>query len=426
MTWKLTITRAALAALTDGLRANPARVQVCPAGLSRLPDSTELLLHSVGPSASNWNLPARVVVLGAANELDLNARLQQALARPVADSPAVFLALDANSGRVAGFAHSSTGTFEPLDEFTVVAEGFPRVIFSPTGNAPLSTSEAQIWSRTIGALGETVWRRLTELRYCLVGCGRTGSLVASSLGRFGAKHLTLIDPDRWEMHNLGESADIIGPDSVGQAKAALLADVLGDSLAVPREGAVVRALNESVLSLPALLAAKAADVFICAADNPTAHLATAVLAKLYLKPLLDIGTGVLVAPGGEQRMGADVRLVLPDRCLVCFGGVSGFAEARRELLEGSAVGATPIESRRERLGSLRSLNMVATGHALRLLEELAAGRIRASAWLNLEFEPDGLPRLNLPVSAAPSRCSACSFTGHGDSGITRLAEMLRT
>jgi hypothetical protein len=36
--------------------------------------------------------------------------------------------------------------------------------------------------------------------------------------------------------------------------------------------------------------------------------------------------------------------------------------------------------------------MVATGHALRLLEESAAGRIRQSAWVNIEFARDGLFR----------------------------------
>jgi len=428
MQWKLTLTRAALADLSAGLRANPARVRVCPAGFSRLPESTELLLHSVDSSMpATRGLPARVVVLGAAAERDLPARLCHALERPVTDPPAVFLALgtSAASGHVAGFGYPSLGVAEPLSSLTVVAEGLPRITPSTSAGLPLSLTESDIWSRTIGALGENVWRRLTELHYCIIGCGRTGSQMAASLSRFGAKRLTLIDPDRWEMHNLGE-CDTVGVAAVGQAKATALAGSLADSLASQREGANLSALKESALALPALIAAKESDVLICAADNATAHLATAVLAKLYLKPLLDIGTGVLTMPGGGRRMGADVRLVLPDRCLMCFGGVAGFAEARRELLEGRiARNHSTRDWQRERIGSLRSLNMIASGHALRLLEEFAAGRIRASTWLNLEFGGNGLPALTTPASEINGRCAACGFTGHGDSGITQLADMLR-
>jgi len=50
--------------------------------------------------------------------------------------------------------------------------------------------------RLIGALGGAdVWDRLTGLHYTLVGLGRTGSLVAHTLARRGARRLTLIDPD---------------------------------------------------------------------------------------------------------------------------------------------------------------------------------------------------------------------------------------
>ncbi len=59
------------------------------------------------------------------------------------------------------------------------------------------------WSRTIGALGgEDVWQRLIRLRVAVIGCGRSGSITALSLARLGLRHLTLIDPDMVELHNL--------------------------------------------------------------------------------------------------------------------------------------------------------------------------------------------------------------------------------
>jgi hypothetical protein len=136
MEWKLTLTRAALAELSAGLRANPARVRVCPAGLSWLPELAELILHSVDsitPAARS--LPARVVVLGAANERALVLRLRNALKRPVADPPAIFLVLGtaAASGYVAGFGYAALGVAEPLSTLTV-SEGFPGVKFSANWN----------------------------------------------------------------------------------------------------------------------------------------------------------------------------------------------------------------------------------------------------------------------------------------------------
>ena len=419
MNWKLTLTRRALASLSAGIRANPARVRVSPAGLSRLQGSTEFLLHSVDSSPrADHQASANAVVLGASSEAEFASRLRSALARPVADPPTAFLALGTGSvsGRVAGFVSPSPGLAEPLSTIAVAAEGFPRLDLSLDAR-PLAATEATMWSRTIGALGETVWRRLTDLRYCLIGCGRTGSLVAASLRRFGAKHLTLIDPDRWELHNLGES-DVVGAGAIGQSKAASLA---GSFLSL-REDSAVNVVKESALALPSLIAAKESDVLICAADNPTAHLATAVLAKLYLKVLLDIGTGVLAAPGGGRRVGADVRLVIPDRCLMCFGGIAGFDQARRELL----TSQTSLPWPSQRAGSLRSLNMIATGHALRLLEEMAVGRLRESTWVNLEFQGDGLPVLSNTQPELRGGCPACGFTGYGDGGITELAEMLRS
>jgi hypothetical protein len=378
----------------------------------------------VDPAGPFFHDPlARVVVVGAPTLRDFSACLSGDLAAHVNGGvPSVLLALGVGSaaGRVAGRCFSSSGVVEDLSVLKVIAEGLPHVDFSSSEAARLSDTEASIWSRTIGALGEGVWRYLTDLRSCLVGCGRSGSLMAASLRRFGVKHLTLIDPDYWEMHNLGES-DVVTVSEIGTGKASSLAS----GLIHLRNGADVSAIQKSVLSLPALIAAKESDVLICAADNPTAHLATAVLANLYLKPLLDIGTGVLAAQNEERRTGADIRLILPGRCLMCFGGIAGFEQARRNIFGQGIVHIPPASAWRSgRAGSLRSLNMIAVGHALRLLEELAVGRIRESTWLNLEFQACGLPVLAVRAPAPLTGCRMCQFTASGDPGLTELPKML--
>ena len=169
------------------------------------------------------------------------------------------------------------------------------------------------------------------------------------------------------------------------------------------------------------MALKPADVFICCVDDDAARLATGLLASLYLRPLLDVGTGVLAT--SEPRVGADVRLVLPGRCLLCLGGVADLDAARRDLLHGAAS-AAPVEWRRQRRGSLRSLNGLAVHLGLRLLEGLVSGRRRDSAWLRLETDASALPALEHRTLPAVPLCRACAWTGTGDAGVGALRRLL--
>ena len=70
--------------------------------------------------------------------------------------------------------------------------------------------------------------------------------------------------------------------------------------------------------------------------------------------------------------------------------------------------------------------MIAAGHALRLFEQFAAGRIPRQYMTNAEFDVNCLPLLNSPVPEVDRRCSACRFTGFWDAGINYLAQMLHT
>jgi len=148
-----------------------------------------------------------------------------------------------------------------------------------------------------------------------------------------------------------------------------------------------------------------------------------VLAKLYLKPLLDIGTGVFETPDNQRRAGADVRLVMPETCLLCFGGLNNLAVARARLIAGQDVAAIG-DWREQRAGSLRSLNMLAVSLGIRLVEELAAGRRGESAWLRVEFDAAGLPRLEQRSTASQPGCPLCLHGGWGDAGLRLGLEAL--
>lgn len=314
----------------------------------------------------------------------------------------------------------------PLEELYLIGSGMHRVdgitVLPTFLVAPNVERARERWSRTIGALGgENIWQRLTLLRIGVVGCGRSGSLAALGLARSGIAHLTLIDPDTIEIHNLGEMEGV-GDADLGRPKAQALAANLqaalsGSTLTL---NAIVSAISEPA----ALMAASQCDVIFCCADNDGARLATAMLATFYHRVLIDIGTGIQLNPVGEARrarqMGADVRLIVPgDGCLLCRGGLTQYASAVAELTDVRAQAAQPADWREHRAGSLHALNQVAAGLGVLMLQDLTAERVSTSLWAHLEFDANGILRTEYP-SLPPhdsNVCTLCARAGLGDAAL---------
>ncbi|GIU73099.1 MAG: hypothetical protein KatS3mg004_0186 [Bryobacteraceae bacterium] len=422
--------RAAWTALLKRLERDPSAPQFCPAGRSQPGHTAELLVTQEGHSAQSVP-PRRVVVIAATRPGELAARLRSlGLEQLGADvAAALAVGVGAAAGRVAGLALGPHGA-SPLSSVRILMKGLPEIPLAASPgivpwSLPATEAERAVWSRSLGALGERAWRRLASLHVVQIGCGRTGSLMAASLARIGIRNLTLVDPDRLEAHNLGEM-DLMRPQQIGDFKVYAAAEELermayrlgcdaGSRLSVAP-------LAEPVSSLKALEAAKRADVLISCVDNETARAAVAVLARLYLKPLLDVGTAVL-EESGRRHMGADIRLVMPDECLLCVGGLNEPGVAMSRLIAAPEE-TSGLDWRRHRAGSLRSLNTVAVGLGLRLLEELAAGRRGTSAWVRVEFEANGLPYLEVRDSRRREQCPLCRYGGWGDDGISRCVPEL--
>jgi hypothetical protein len=398
----LTITLAALRHCLAQFATWPGRAVRLTAGVSRLPDRFELLLHTPPPEALDLPGLVDISVIPAGR-----ASIHDALLRP--DRPSALVALGGAAGEIGGVFLSSTGAV-PIDSISLVGPGMPRLLADPPDGSP-SAPDLEMWSRTIGALGESAWRRLRSLHFAVVGCGRSGSLAAIALARMGARRLTLVDPDTVESHNIGESAGLTLRDLASPKPLSLAALIRRET---SPDALRLDALAGSVVSLSALVSLKSADFIVCCVDNAAARIAADFFAKLYLKPLVDIGTGIPSSAdkGRPRRMGADIRLILPGRCLLCFGGIAGMNTA-------------PVSDwRRQRAGSLRSLNETAVGLALRLIEEFVAGRLRDSVWLQLDTLDNGIPELR-PVSVGAGQgCRICRMTGLGDDGIHRISSVV--
>jgi molybdopterin/thiamine biosynthesis adenylyltransferase len=272
----------------------------------------------------------------------------------------------------------------------------------------IDPQEVERWSRVVGALGEQTWRRLTSLKFCLIGVGRTGSLVATSLAKIGVRWLCLIDPDRLELHNL-DAMDGVEEKDIGRYKA----EVMEESLRRNFPYISATPLPQSLLTPKAIRLVKSADFLICCVDDDAARLIAGSLACLYAKPLLDIGTGIFQGRDRNIEMGSDIRLILPgDGCILCWGGVANPQEAIATLTRGSRERRN---WREERIGSLRSLNQVAAHLGLGMVESLIAGRLNRSTWLRLEVNEQGLPLVrSIAHRDSLRRCPMCNIGGLGD------------
>ena len=348
------------------------------------------------------------------------------------------------SGDLFGALRTDAGV-HPFGEIFLVGPGMHQVSQPPgsvslPGSNPMPSGEpgtrddnrALRWSRTIGSLGgRTVWEQLTRLRFAIVGCGRSGSLAATSLVRMGVQHLILVDPDDVEIHNLGESALLTGAD-VGSKKAFALAGHLLSEARVCGASSphapspLIRCVPWEVSDPKAVAALREADVVISCTDNDQARLITALVSILEHKVLMDVATGIHFdptrSPGGEvrtlpRRMGADVRLIVPgSACLLCMGGVADYDGAVERLIHGPPRGEVEPTWEEERAGSLSSLNQIAVHFGLQLLQDLVAGRVQESRWSQLDFENDG--RMTIHQSLASQEwawedCPMCQEIGRG-------------
>lgn len=282
--------------------------------------------------------------------------------------------------------------------------------------APELGAEA-IWSRTIGALGgHATWERLRGLRLALVGCGRTGSLMAEALVRTGFRDISLLDPDVVEAHNLGEAATFVVKD-VGRHKVSALRDHLlgiADPLGM---AARIEAVVGNIWDLRGARTARDAELIVTCVDNDRARLSAALVATIYHRALLDVGTGIRVGRNGEQEQGCDVRLVVPGTgCLLCNGGnLSDFDAALNDLCHFRQPGGGS-NWQSGRTGSLRSQNETAVGLARQLLEGLLTERVQATTWHHVSLEATG-PSIETRAAPPDPNCDLCRRAGWGDLSV---------
>ncbi|HPE70935.1 MAG TPA: ThiF family adenylyltransferase [Candidatus Competibacter sp.] len=409
--YDLALPRAVIEAVLSG-RVGRERLWSGPAGISDQGDTVEWL----APRLTAWGMAdaeGPLVLARVTPDLPDPADWVGVLAQAGLEAAVTVVGLGLTPAGAASAWVRTAGDWQPVRRLRLVGRGMHCLSLTEPAEVAPDPADSDRWSRVIGALSLPVWQRLRGLHYAVIGVGRAGSLLATSLARLGARRLTLIDPDRVEPHNL-DAMDGVYPADVGRFKVEVVAEHLRR---IGGPALIVTPLPHGLTTPPALSAVRAAEVFLCAVDDERTRLAAGILATLYLRPLLDIGGGVLRDDAGQLVPGGDIRLILPDegRCLWCFGGLSQAARSPALL----RTSEPPAPWQQLRAGSLRSVNQINAHVGLRLLEAMVA-ESGGSVWLRLE-EAEGIPQLVNQTPPPAFQCPLCAKElGRGDAGLGRL------
>lgn len=247
-------------------------------------------------------------------------------------------------------------------------------------------------SRLIGALGGETAGRLAAARIGIIGVGGLGSQIASLLALGGTRSLTLVDPDVLEASNLHRMPFGLSLGQLGLPKVEAVADLLRNA-----GGTDCAVFAKGIEDYETRLALRYCDLLVVATDNAPSRRLAATFASDYLITAIGIGTGV--GDVETSPPGFEVGLAVPgDGCLNCVmalptTGSFEFGTGRR--------------------GSLASLNQLAAGFAMRVIEDFASARmVKSQAWRGVW---DGGLRVESMTRAAS--CACRSTFGRGDFGL---------
>ena len=447
------------AILRDLLSGSPGQRVGASIGLSRRVDGTDFLARRLSSSLEEPGPRGAAVFWIAPDAASLDPATVARVLSGEAGEPRVGLALGVGDieGRARGVVRLHAGSLRPLDALRLIGPGLPCIELGEARQPAMPADLLQpagLHSRRVGATGAAAFARLQRLSVVLVGAGGTGSVFATTAARMLSRGLlTIVDPDGLKEHNLGAWADPRDPRSgrlVGRRKAEALAEQIRAMPGAPLVHTVAAPLQDWA-TLPAV---KQADVLVTCVDNAASRLAAAFLSVIYLKPLIDVGTGVFLGSGprehaarmveqesasragnisvmptfppaliegGVRTTGADVRLVLPcdpgAGCLLCAGGVGVLNGGQMDA--GPGIRRTRAPFWASRAGSQLTLNTVAAMEACDLLQDLLTGRVDGSRHRQYDRAP-GPEWRDAPFEAAPPACPLCRRAGLGDAALDDL------
>jgi hypothetical protein len=391
--WRLVVARPAWEMALRSLLIKP---DVCATGNLRwntTHTSRELLIEAVTINGQAPTGQARLpladwFVLCVASANESNAAMA-ALANRFQPKPGQLLVIvrfDARNRTRWDAVITKEGELTPLSEIHIVGSEMLKLSRHDDISPQLPQWVSRRWSRTAGALGEDVVRRLRKSTVTLVAAGRNGSALALQFAALGVRRLRIIDPDILALENLDAMPGLAARD-VGWLKLT----ALGRRLRQFRPDLKLSLLPKPVTDAEAVkLLHERTDVLVTAVGNDTPRLAAAIIARQTVTVHLDVGTSIQRTADGNSSITGDIRLLLPgEGCVACVGGLANLKDTLDDLHAppGSLRRRLRPSWHEERQGSLISINAITVGAGVQAWLDLLGGRLRSSFWQRIAWIP---------------------------------------
>ncbi len=236
--------------------------------------------------------------------------IQIVFGRMDTDRPQFTLVMDGN-GEILVRAYGPDLKAYPLELTRII--GDQLVIRYENRGKGLVPSEFDRQTRVFGA---RTTEDLRQLRVTIVGCGGTGSAVASLLARIGVTRFGLIDIDRVDITNLNRLAFSTRADAIARR---YKVDVVADAIADMGLAQSVVRMKQYVDHPDCHDLLRSSDVIFGCTDDHLGRNFLNRLAHFYLIPVIDLG--VLIDPndkGGYDSFDGRVTVIQPGYpCQIC-------------------------------------------------------------------------------------------------------------
>lgn len=176
-----------------------------------------------------------------------------------------------------------------------------------------------ILRRTFDTWGRDSQSTISRLRIGIVGLGSVGAIVAEAVARIGVVHITLIDPDEVEEHNLDRLLHATTKD-IGKLKVQLVADAMRRHATAERVD--ITTLSTSIHDKEAYGAALDCDIIFSCVDRPLPRDVLNYIAQAHMIPVIDGGVAIETDASNDKLFSAHWRthMVTPyHQCLRCNG-----------------------------------------------------------------------------------------------------------
>jgi len=228
-------------------------------------------------------------------------------------------------GRIRARTVDPDGSFEPIESVVVVGDDV--VLWrneEPIEGVPaFAESHAQLF----GAGTTTLLR---QLRFGVVGCSGTGSLVIEQLARLGAGEIVVVDPDIVEARNLNR---IIGATTRDAAAETAKVDVMKRSIESIGLGTVVHGFQKEVDEPEVIRALALCDFLLGCVDSLVGRHRMGLISRYYVLPYVDVGVKLeALADGTINQVAGSVHYMRPDGLDLMDRGMFSAEDLRAEEL----------------------------------------------------------------------------------------------